>query len=443
MLVAALFSSTMMAFRSGKARLAIMPLSVQIPILWRQWMLLTIALLLLVQRSQKMSRFTRWPSPAHDKPTKMIFETPAAGKRSRLELGYNSIHVLAFFRQSAKISVEQFFAAHKQFVEEHMSEQYGDPRLKIFALNSNKPLAEKIAAEVGVKLGKSSVKRFSDGEIQINIEESIRGDDVYLIQSTSSPVNDNLMELLIMIDALRRASAHTINVVMPYYGYARQDRKARSREPITAKLVANMLERAGATRVLALDLHAAQIQGFFDIPVDHLVGAPLLADYFLRNHYDGADTVVVSPDHGGVTRARKLAEFLKAPIAIIDKRRPRPNVAEVMNIVGNVTGKQCIIIDDMIDTAGTITLAAQALKDAGATEVLVAATHAIFSGPAVERLTHSAIEKVVVTDSINLPADKHMDKLDVVSVGPLMGRAIMRIQENRSVTPLFENRFTK
>ncbi|WNX05741.1 ribose-phosphate diphosphokinase [Lacticaseibacillus rhamnosus] len=324
-----------------------------------------------------------------------------------------------------------------------MSEQYGDPRLKIFALNSNKPLAEKIAAEVGVQLGKSSVKRFSDGEIQINIEESIRGDDVYLIQSTSSPVNDNLMELLIMIDALRRASAHTINVVMPYYGYARQDRKARSREPITAKLVANMLERAGATRVLALDLHAAQIQGFFDIPVDHLVGAPLLADYFLRNHYDGADTVVVSPDHGGVTRARKLAEFLKAPIAIIDKRRPRPNVAEVMNIVGNVTGKQCIIIDDMIDTAGTITLAAQALKDAGATEVLVAATHAIFSGPAVERLTHSAIEKVVVTDSINLPADKHMDKLDAVSVGPLMGRAIMRIQENRSVTPLFENRFTK
>ena len=324
-----------------------------------------------------------------------------------------------------------------------MSEQYGDPRLKIFALNSNKPLAEKIAAEVGVQLGKSSVKRFSDGEIQINIEESIRGDDVYLIQSTSSPVNDNLMELLIMIDALRRASAHTINVVMPYYGYARQDRKARSREPITAKLVVNMLERAGATRVLALDLHAAQIQGFFDIAVDHLVGAPLLADYFLRNHYDGADTVVVSPDHGGVTRARKLAEFLKAPIAIIDKRRPRPNVAEVMNIVGNVTGKQCIIIDDMIDTAGTITLAAQALKDAGATEVLVAATHAIFSGPAVERLTHSAIEKVVVTDSINLPADKHMDKLDVVSVGPLMGRAIMRIQENRSVTPLFENRFTK
>ena len=315
--------------------------------------------------------------------------------------------------------------------------------VKVFCANANRPFAEGVCRKLWLPLGDCTVTTFADGEVSLTINESVRGSDVFLVQSTCKPVNNNLMELLIMIDALRRASAHTINVVMPYYGYARQDRKARSREPITAKLVANMLERAGATRVLALDLHAAQIQGFFDIPVDHLVGAPLLADYFLRNHYDGADTVVVSPDHGGVTRARKLAEFLKAPIAIIDKRRPRPNVAEVMNIVGNVTGKQCIIIDDMIDTAGTITLAAQALKDAGATEVLVAATHAIFSGPAVERLTHSAIEKVVVTDSINLPADKHMDKLDVVSVGPLMGRAIMRIQENRSVTPLFENRFTK
>lgn len=324
-----------------------------------------------------------------------------------------------------------------------MSEHYADPKLKLFALNSNKPLAEKIAQEVGVELGKSSVKRFSDGEIQINIEESIRGDDIYLIQSTSAPVNDNLMELLIMVDALRRASARVINVVIPYYGYARQDRKARSREPITAKLVANMLERAGVDRVLALDLHAAQIQGFFDIPVDHLMGAPLLADYFLRNNYAGDNTVVVSPDHGGVTRARKLAEFLKAPIAIIDKRRPRPNVAEVMNIVGKVDGKQCIIIDDMIDTAGTITLAASALKDAGATEVLVAATHAIFSGPAVERLEKSPIEQVVVTDSIYLPPEKRPSKLVQVSVGPLLGRAIKRIQENKPVSPLFENRFKK
>lgn len=259
-----------------------------------------------------------------------------------------------------------------------MSEQYFDPKLKIFALNSNKPLAEKIAKVVGVELGKISVNQFSDGEIRINIEESIRGDHVYIIQSTSSPVNDNIMELLIMIDALKRASVKTVNIVIPYYGYARQDRKARSREPITSKLVANMITRAGADRILTLDLHAAQIQGFFDMPVDHLLGAPLLANYFLDNGIANEDTVVVSPDHGGVTRARKLAEFLKAPIAIIDKRRPKANVAEVMNIIGNVEGKKCILIDDMIDTAGTITLAAQALEDAGATEVYACCTHPVY-----------------------------------------------------------------
>lgn len=307
-------------------------------------------------------------------------------------------------------------------MEEIMSEQYFDPKLKIFALNSNKPLAEKIADAVGVKLGKTSVDRFSDGEIRINIEESIRGDQVYIIQSTSAPVNDNLMELLIMIDALRRASAKTINVVIPYYGYARQDRKARSREPITAKLVANMLETAGATRILALDLHAAQIQGFFDIPLDHLMGAPLLADYFLNHHLD-ENAVVVSPDHGGVTRARKLAEFLKAPIAIIDKRRPRANVAEVMNIIGDVKGKRAIMIDDMIDTAGTITLGAQALVDAGATEVYASCTHPVLSGPAIERIEKSPIKKLVVTDSIELPAAKRIDKIEQVSVGQLMGQA--------------------
>lgn len=321
-----------------------------------------------------------------------------------------------------------------------MSEHYAEPKVKLFALNSNKPLAEKIAQEVGVPLGKSSVKRFSDGEIQINIEESIRGDEIYVIQSTSDPVNDNLMELLIMIDALRRASAKTINVVMPYYGYARQDRKARSREPITAKLVANMLERAGADRILALDLHAAQIQGFFDIPLDHLMGAPLLADYFLAHHLD-EDAVVVSPDHGGVTRARKLAEFLKSPIAIIDKRRPKPNVSEVMNIIGDVNGKRCIIIDDMIDTAGTITLAAQALKDAGATEVYASCTHAVLSGPAVSRIKDSVIKELVVTDSINIPEDKIIDKMVQVSVGPLIGDAIKRIHNNQPVSPLFNNRF--
>ncbi|MBP1041115.1 ribose-phosphate diphosphokinase [Vagococcus sp. BWB3-3] len=323
-----------------------------------------------------------------------------------------------------------------------MSKHYFDPRLKIFSLNSNKKLAEKIAEAVGVELGKSSVSQFSDGEIQINIEESIRGDHVYLIQSTSYPVNDNLMELLIMIDALKRASAKTINVVMPYYGYARQDRKARSREPITAKLVANMLTAAGATRVLTLDLHAVQIQGFFDIPVDHLMAAPLLADYFITHGYVGDDTVVVSPDHGGVTRARKLAEFLKAPIAIIDKRRPKANVAEVMNIIGNVDGKKCIIIDDMIDTAGTITLAAKALKEAGAVEVLASCTHPVLSGPAMERLQDSPIEKVIVTDSIYLPEENRIEKIEEVSVGALIGDAIKRIHENKPVSPLFEQKHT-
>ena len=291
-------------------------------------------------------------------------------------------------------------------------------------------------------MSKSSVTRFSDGEIQINIDESVRGCDVYLIQSTSAPVNDNLMELLIMIDAVRRASANKINVVMPYYGYARQDRKTKAREPITAKLVANMLERAGADRVLALDLHAAQIQGFFDIPSDNLMGAPLLADYFLRHHLEKG-AVVVSPDHGGVTRARKLAEFLHTPIAIVDKRRPRANVAEVMNIIGNVKGKRCIIIDDMIDTAGTLTLAAQALIDAGATEVYASATHAILSGPAIQRLNDSPIKTLVLTDSINQPAEKKLDKMVLLSVGPLIGDAIKRIQNNQPVSPLFSNRYTE
>lgn len=324
-----------------------------------------------------------------------------------------------------------------------MSNHYFDPRLKIFALNSNRPLAEKIAEAVGVELGKCSVNQFSDGEIQVNIEESIRGSHVYVIQSTSSPVNDNLMELLIMIDALKRASAKTINVVMPYYGYARQDRKARSREPITAKLVANMIEKAGANRLVCLDLHASQIQGFFDIPVDHLMGAPLIANYFLDKGIQGDDVVVVSPDHGGVTRARKLAEFLKAPIAIIDKRRPKANVAEVMNIIGHVKDKTCVLIDDMIDTAGTITLAANALKEAGAKSVYASCTHPVLSGPALQRIEDSAIERLVVTDSIYLPEDRRIDKIDEISVGALMGEAIKRIHENKPVSPLFETNVAK
>lgn len=229
-----------------------------------------------------------------------------------------------------------------------MSTQYLNSNLKVFSLNSNKELAEQIAKHIGVGLGKCSVDRFSDGEVQINIEESIRGCDVFIIQSTSFPVNEHIMELLIMIDALKRASAKTINIVIPYYGYARQDRKARSREPITSKLVANLLETAGATRVITLDLHAPQIQGFFDIPIDHLMGVPILSDYFEAKGLK--DIVIVSPDHGGVTRARKMADRLKAPIAIIDKRRPRPNVSEVMNIIGNIEGKTAILIDDIIDT---------------------------------------------------------------------------------------------
>ncbi len=322
------------------------------------------------------------------------------------------------------------------------TEHYKDPKLKIFSLSSNRPLAEKIAAEVGVELGIVSSTQFSDGEIKINIDESIRGAHVYIIQSTSFPVNDHLMELLIMIDALKRASAKTINVVIPYYGYARQDRKAQSREPITSKLVANMITDAGADRVLALDLHAPQIQGFFDIPVDHLLGAPLLANYFLDNEMLQNDIVVVSPDHGGVTRARKLAEFIHAPIAIIDKRRPKANVAEVMNIIGDVKGKKAILIDDMIDTAGTITLAAQALQDAGATAVYACCTHAVLSGPAIERLENSVIQEVIVTDSIQLPEEKMSPKIVQITVSQMIAETIKRTHENRSVSPLFQEKFT-
>jgi ribose-phosphate pyrophosphokinase len=314
--------------------------------------------------------------------------------------------------------------------------QYLDSSLKLFALNSNMKLAQEIAKVIGVELGKCSVSRFSDGEIQINIEESIRGCDVFVIQSTSAPVNEHLMELLIMIDALKRASAKTINIVMPYYGYARQDRKARSREPITAKLVANLLETAGASRVIMLDLHAPQIQGFFDIPIDHLMGVPILADYFKSKNLN--DIVIVSPDHGGVTRARKMADRLKAPIAIIDKRRPKPNVAEVMNIVGQVEGKIAILIDDIIDTAGTITLAANALIENGAAEVYACCTHPVLSGPAIERIQNSKIKELVVTNTIALPEEKKIDKIVELSVAPLIGEAIIRVHEEQSISALFD-----
>lgn len=313
-----------------------------------------------------------------------------------------------------------------------------DKPLKLFSLNANIPLAQEVAKSLGVELSKCSVKKFSDGEVSINIEESVRGCEVFIIQSTSDPVNDNLMTLLIMIDALRRASVDTINVVIPYYGYARQDRKARSREPITAKLIANLLQVAGADRIIALDLHALQIQGFFDIPVDHLMAAPIIANYFKKKIPDMEDVVVVSPDHGGVTRARKLADALNTPIAIIDKRRPKPNVAEVMNIVGNIEGKTCILIDDIIDTAGTITLGAKALKERGAKEVYASCSHAVLSGQALERIEDSPIKELVYANTIFIPEEKKLDKMVPLCVGDLIAKAIYRIHHNEPVSVLFE-----
>ncbi|WP_054951054.1 ribose-phosphate diphosphokinase [Numidum massiliense] len=310
------------------------------------------------------------------------------------------------------------------------------PKLKLFSCNSNQQLAQEIADHIGVSLGDGSVTAFSDGETRVTVNESVRGGDVYVIQSTCAPVNQHLMELLVMVDALKRASAKTINVVIPYYGYARQDRKARARDPITAKLVANLIETAGADRMITMDLHATQIQGFFDIPVDQLLGVPILAEYFRNKQLQ--DVVVVSPDHGGVTRARRLADHLKAPLAIIDKRRPQPNVAEVMNIVGDVRGRTAIIIDDIIDTAGTMTLAANALIDHGALDVYACGTHSVLSGPAIERLKNSRIRELVITNTIPLPAHKQLDNVHTLSVAPLIGEAIIRVHEEMSVSKLFD-----
>ncbi|MUV38022.1 Ribose-phosphate diphosphokinase [Lentibacillus sp. JNUCC-1] len=317
-----------------------------------------------------------------------------------------------------------------------MASSYKDSSLKVFTLNSNRELAEEIANHIGTTLGKCTVSTFSDGEIQINIEESVRGNDVYVVQSTCPPVNQHIMELLIMIDALKRASARSINIVMPYYGYARQDRKARSREPIAAKLMADLLQTAGADRVIMLDLHAPQIQGFFDVPIDHLQGVPILASHFEK--MDLEEVVVVSPDHGGVTRARKMADRLGAPIGIIDKRRPAPNVAEVMNIVGNIEGRTAILIDDIIDTAGTITLAANALIENGAKEVYACCTHPVLSGPAIERIENSQIKELIVTNSIPLPDEKNIGKITQLSVASLIGEAIIRVHELKSVSKLFD-----
>jgi len=309
-------------------------------------------------------------------------------------------------------------------------------KIKIFAGNSNINLAVDICKFLGVSLGKSEVKSFSDGEVCVEINESVRGMEVYVIQSTCSPVNKHLMELLIMLDALKRASAYAITAVIPYYGYARQDRKVAPRTPITAKLVADLSAAAGASRVLCMDLHAGQIQGFFDIPVDNLYATPILLEHIQKNYRE--NTVIVSPDAGGVERARAFAKRLNTSFAIIDKRRPAPNVSEIMNVIGDIQGKACILLDDMIDTAGTITLAADALIKQGAKDVYACCTHPVLSGPAIERLRKSPLKEVIVTNTIPLNDEaRGLNKIKSLTVAPLLGEAIKRIHYGESVSSLF------
>ena len=312
--------------------------------------------------------------------------------------------------------------------------------LKLLSGNSNKKLSESVSKCLGIELSKADISKFKDGEISIKINESIRGKDVFILQPTSSPTNDNIMELLIMIDACRRASAGYINAVVPYYGYARQDRKTRGREPITAKLVANLLTVAGADRVITMDLHAGQIQGYFDIPVDHFSAIRLLSTHFSSIAYDKPEEfVVVSPDLGGVRRARQFADYLKLPIAIIEKRRPMPNVSEVMSVIGDFKGKHAIIVDDMIDTAGTITNAADFLVDNGAKDVYLVATHGVFSGDAITKLQKPSVKEVVITDTIALAEDKQIDKITQMSIAPLLAEAIHRINTYESISGLFSD----
>ncbi|MDR0406402.1 MAG: ribose-phosphate pyrophosphokinase [Clostridiales bacterium] len=310
--------------------------------------------------------------------------------------------------------------------------------IKVFSANANPKLAQDIANIIGVPIGNSKVQTFSDGEIGVAINETVRGSDVFVVQSTSNPVNEHLMELLIMMDAFKRASAGRITAVIPYFGYARQDRKAKARDPISAKLVADLIAAAGADRVLTMDFHAAQIQGFFNIPVDHLLGVPILAPYYAEKFgEDKDDLVVVSPDLGSVTRARNFADRLDVPLAIIDKRRPKANVAEVMNVIGDIRDKKIILVDDMIDTAGTLCHGAKALKERGAREIYACATHAVLSSPAVERIAESSIDELLVLDTIVLPPEKKLDKIKTMSVAPVFAEAIERVYEDLSVSTLF------
>lgn len=310
-------------------------------------------------------------------------------------------------------------------------------KIKVFACNSSQGLAKEICGELGLPMGDGVVKTFSDGEISVNINETVRGVDVFVVQSFSLPkVNDYLMELLITIDALKRASAGRITAVVPYYGYARQDRKAKARDPISAKLVANLIVAAGADRVLTMDLHASQIQGYFDIPLDHLKGAPIIVDYFKQKNLD--DLVVVAPDLGSVTRTRDFAHKIGAPIAIVDKRRPEANVSEIMNIIGEVKDKNVVLIDDMIDTAGTIVNAAKALKELGAKDIYACCTHGVFSGPAAERIKSSPIKELVVLNTINISQEmKAFENVTSLSVAPIFAEAIRRIFNNDSVSTMF------
>ena len=308
--------------------------------------------------------------------------------------------------------------------------------IKIFSGNSNKPLANAIASKLNTSLGEIEITHFSDGEIYVRYDESIRGKDVFLIQSTSDPVNNNLMELLIMIDAARRASAGRITAVIPYFGYARQDRKARSREPITAKLVANLITSAGADRVMTMDLHCLQIQGFFDIPLDNLVGGPTLNNYFKPKVDD--DFVVVSPDIGSVARARKVATRMNAKMSIIDKRRPKANVMEVMHIIGDVEGKNCLMVDDMIDTAGTIVQGAIALKEAGAKEIYACCSHGVLSGAAVERISKSPITELAILDTINIPKEKLLPSIKIISTAPIFAAAIENVYLDKPISKIYD-----
>jgi ribose-phosphate pyrophosphokinase len=323
---------------------------------------------------------------------------------------------------------------------EHVKSNGDLSDMKLFCGNAHRSLGQSVADYLGIELGNLTLTKFSDGEIRLMVEESSRGNDVFIIQPTCEPVNDSIMELLIMLDAFRRASARRLTVVIPYYGYARQDKKIKPREPITARLVADLLVEAGASRVVCMDLHAEQIQGFFDIPVDHLYAGPIIGRHLIDLGYREADDVtVVSPDVAGVSRARSLAEMLKCPIAIVAKRRPEPNKVDIIEIVGDVNGKRCVMIDDMIDTGGSIIQGAEGLLKRGATEVIACCTHPVFSGNASQRLQDSVVTKVVCMDSIPITSQKMFPKLTTLTVAPMLGEAIRRIHRNESVSSLFEN----